>query len=185
MSTKDNNTKTLRFPDDTDEKLGNLALKFGRGKQRFFEQMVDYFYRTKKDPADINDEQLKNTLIKNHDTYIRFIRAQEEKVLIPVKTEVDRMIQSQIKLLDCFNSQVLKANKDLLSNQQAQILKFKETEQLMKMIAEKLETRESLKLKFMYILNNYIKTRESFGFTTPAKEKEELVQLTRQQIAKL
>lgn len=185
MTTKDNNTKTLRFSDDIDEKLGSIARKFGRGKQRFFEQMVDYFYRTKKDPADINDEQLKNTLIKNHDTYIRFIRAQEEKMLIPVKTEVDRMIQSQIKLLDCFNSQVLKANKDLLSNQQAQILKFKDTEQLMKMIAEKLEAKESLKLKFMYILNNYIKARESFGFTTPAKEKEELIQLTRQQIAKL
>ncbi|MHB1177268.1 MAG: BfmA/BtgA family mobilization protein [Daejeonella sp.] len=185
MTTKDNNTKTLRFSDDIDEKLGSLARKFGRGKQRFFEQMVTYFYRTKKDPADINDEVLKNTLIKNHDTYIRFIRAQEEKMLIPVKTEVDRMIQSQIKLLDCFNSQVLNANKDLLSNQRAQTQKFSETDKLMKVILEKLETKENLKLKFLYILNNYMKTRESFGFTTPAKEKEDLAQTTRQQVAKL
>jgi len=41
--------------------------------------MVNYFHRTKKDPSDINDEILKNTLVKNHDTYIRFIRAQEAK----------------------------------------------------------------------------------------------------------
>ena len=185
MSTKDNNTKTLRFSDDTGEKLGKLAEKFGRGKQVFFEQMVEYFHRTKKDPTDINDEILKNTLVKNHDTYIRFIRAQEEKILIPVKTEVDRMVQSQIKILDCFNGQVLKANKDLLNNQQAQVEKLAEMQRLMKTIAEKLETKESLKLKFLYILNSYNKARENFGFATSAKEKEELLLMTRQQITKL
>jgi len=185
MSTKDNNTKTLRFSDDTGEKLGKLAEKFGRGKQVFFEQMVEYFHRTKKDPIDINDEILKNTLVKNHDTYIRFIRAQEEKILIPVKTEVDRMVQSQIKILDCFNGQVLKANKDLLNNQQAQIEKLTETDKLLKAITEKQETKESLKLKFLYILNSYNKARENFGFATSAKEKEELLLMTRQQITKL
>ena len=185
MSTKDNNTKTLRFSDDTGEKLGKLAEKFGRGKQVFFEQMVEYFHRTKKDPIDINDEILKNTLVKNHDTYIRFIRAQEEKILIPVKTEVDRMVQSQIKILDCFNGQVLKANKDLLNNQQLQVEKSAEMERLIKIITEKLEAKESLKLKFQYILNQYVKARESFGFTTSVKEKEELVQEARQMVAKL
>lgn len=185
MSTKDTNTKTLRFSDDIDEKLKNLAQKFGRGKQHFFEQMVNYFHRTKKDPTDINDEILKNTLVKNHDTYIRFIRAQEEKVLIPVKTEVDRMIESQIKILDCFNTQILKSNKDLLSNQQMQVLKFKETDQLLKTILDKLVTTENLKLKFMYILNNYIRARDQFGMMTSAKEKDELIQETRQQVTNL
>ena len=138
-----------------------------------------------KAPSDINDEILKNTLVKNHDTYIRFIRAQEEKILIPVKTEVDRMVQSQIKILDCFNGQVLKANKDLLNNQQAQVEKLATTERLMKTIAEKLETKESLKLKFQHILNQYVKSREGFGFTTSIKEKEELAQEARQMVAKL
>ena len=55
----------------------------------------------------------------------------------------------------------------------------------LKTITEKLETKESLKLKFLYILNNYSKTRESFSFTTSSKDKEELVQQARQQIAKL
>jgi hypothetical protein len=185
MSNNDGHTKTLRFSDTLDEKFSKLAQKLRRSKLKLFGQMVDYFHRTGKDPADISDELLKTTLVKNHDTYIRFIRAQEEKVLIPVKVEVDRMIQSQIKILDFFNNHVLKANKDLLSNQQTQVQKFTETDKLLKAITEKLETKESLKLKFLYILNNYIKTRESFSFTTSVKDKEELIQQTRQQIVKL
>jgi len=185
MATKDNYSKTLRFSSETDEKLGKLARKFGSSKFQFFNKMVEYFYRTNKDPADINDELMKNTLVKNHDTYIRFIRAQEEKVLIPVKIEVDRMVQSQVKILDFFNNHVLKANKDLLNNQQSQSEKFLETDKLLKAISEKLEIKESLKLKFLYILNNYSKARESFSFTTSAKEKEELVIMARQQVAKL
>ncbi len=185
MSTRDNYSKTLRFSPETDEKLGKLSEKFGLSKFQFFNKMVEYFHRTKKDPSDINDEVLKSTLVKNHDTYIRFIRAQEEKVLIPIKFEVDRMIQSQIKILDFFNNHVLKANKDLLNNQQTQIDKFSETEKLFKTITEKLETKESLKLKFLYILSNYSKARENFGFTASAKDKEELLINAKQQIAKL
>ncbi|HEY0244603.1 MAG TPA: BfmA/BtgA family mobilization protein, partial [Mucilaginibacter sp.] len=109
MSTPNDYKKTVKYTEETDEKLQKLADQAGRTKREFFIQMVEYFYRTKKDPRDINDELLKKTLAKNHDTYIRFIRAQEEKVLIPVKVEVDRMIQSQIKILDFFNNHVLKA----------------------------------------------------------------------------
>jgi hypothetical protein len=185
MSNTDGHTKTLRFSDALDEKFGKLAQKLRRSKLQLFGLMVEYFHRTGKDPADISDELLKSTLVKNHDTYIRFIRSQEEKILIPVKVEVDRMIQSQIKILDFFNNHVLKTNKDLLNNQQAQVNKFTETDRLLKTINDKLESKESLKLKFLYILNNYSKARESFGFTTPAKEKDELLTLARQQIAKL
>ena len=113
MATKDNYSKTLRFSTETDEKLGEIAARLGQSKFQSFNQMVDYFYRTKKDPTDINDELLKKALAKNHDTYIRFIRAQEEKILIPVKVELDRMVASQIKIIDSFNSQVLKANKEI------------------------------------------------------------------------
>lgn len=185
MSTKDNYSKTLRFSTDTDEKLGKLAQKFKLSKFQFFNKMVEYFHHTKKDPADINDEVLKTTLVKNHDTYVRFIRAQEEKVLIPVKTEVDRMVQSQVKILDCFNTQILQANKDLINNQQTQVRQFSETEKLLKVIAEKLDTKENLKSKFLYILNQYSKARESFGFTTSAKDKDDLLQAARQQVGKL
>jgi hypothetical protein len=185
MNKTEEYAKSVRFTEETNGKFTGLAVKLNREKRTVFRQMVEYFHRTKKDPSDINDEVLKSTLVKNHDTYIRFIRAQEEKVLIPIKFEVDRMIQSQIKILDFFNNHVLKANKDLLSNQQSQTEKFLETDKLLKIITEKLETKESLKLKFLYILNNYSKARESFSFTTSAKEKEDLMTAARQQIAKL
>ncbi|WPV02109.1 BfmA/BtgA family mobilization protein [Mucilaginibacter sp. cycad4] len=185
MSTRDNYKKTLRFSDETDEKLGKLADKCGLSKFQFFNLMVEYFHRTKKDPRDVNDEMLKSTLLKNHDTYIRFIRAQEEKILIPVKTEIDRMIQSQLKIIDFFNTRVLKANTDQADRQEQFSQKLRETVQLLKLIVEKTDTKENLKVKFLYILNTYIKTREAFGFTSSAKDKDDLIQLTRQQIAKL
>jgi len=177
--------KTIKYSDATDAKLQKLANTAGCTKREFFIRMVDYFYKTKKDPTDISDELLKTTLVKNHDTYIRFIRAQEDKILIPIKIEVDRMIQSQVKILDCFNTQILKANTDLQNNQQAQISKFSETDKLLQIIAERLDAKESLKTKFLHILNHYIKIRDTFSFTTPAKEKEELAQAARQQVIKI
>lgn len=175
---KDLNVKTIRFPISLDEKIGKLTKKFGRGKLQLFSQMVEYFHRTGKDPADINDEVLKNTLVKNHDTYIRFIRAQEEKMLIPIKTEVDRMVASQFKIIDSFNNQVLKANRDILAGQAQQAT---ETNRLLKTIADKLDDKESLKLKFLYILNYYSKT----SFNASSKDREILLQETRQHINKL
>jgi len=139
---------------------------------------VEYFSRTKKDPADVNDELLKNTLVKNHETYIRFIRAQEEKILIPVKTEVDRMIASQIKIIDSFNNQVLKANRDILSGQSQNTA---ETNGLLKTLTDKLDNKESLKIKFLYILDYYSKA----VINASPKEMEKLLQETRQHIAKL
>jgi hypothetical protein len=176
--TKDLNIKTIRFPIALDDKLVKLARKFRRGKLEMFGQMVEYFHRTGKDPSDIADELLKSTLIKNHDTYIRFIRAQEEKILIPVKAEVDRMVASQVKIIDSFNGQVLKANRDILAGQARQVT---ETASLLKTITDKLDNKESLKIKFLYILNHYSKAIVNAS----PKEIETLLQETRQHIAKL
>jgi hypothetical protein len=178
MSKTDSHAKSVRFTEETNLTFTGLAQKLGRDKRVVFRQMVEYFHRAKKDPADINDEALKNTLVKNHDTYIRFIRAQEEKILIPVKTEVDRMVASQIKIIDAFNNQVLKANKDLLAGQTQNAT---ETERLLKTLTEKLNTKESLKLKFLYILNYYSKA----VLAALPKDREALLQETRQHISKL
>jgi len=45
-----------------DERLTLLARKLGRTKREVVMQMVDYFYKSKKDPADLNDEVLKKEL---------------------------------------------------------------------------------------------------------------------------
>jgi hypothetical protein len=170
--------KSIRFPLAIHDKLLKLCERLGRNQSEVFIQMVEYFYRTKKDPADINDELLKTTLFKNHDNYIRFIKAQENTLLIPIKTEVDRMIQSQIKIIDFFNMHVLKANKDILSGQQAQ---GQSIDNLLKIISDKLDTKESLKLKFLFILNHYSKVNSNAS----AKEKEIILQETKQHISKL
>jgi hypothetical protein len=176
--TADSYTKSVRFTEETNERFSSLAGKLGRDKRVIFRQMVEYFYRTKKDPQDINDDLLKNTLVKNHDTYIRFIRAQEEMILIPVKTEVDRMVASQIRIIDSFNSQVLKANRDILTGQEKQAAAMNS---LLKTLTDKLDSKESLKTKFLYILNYYSKAVQN---ATP-KERESLLQETKTHISKL
>jgi hypothetical protein len=166
--------KSIRFPLGTHQKLVKLCEKLGRHQVELFVAMVDYFYRTKKDPADINDELLKNALAKNHSTYIRFIRSQEDNLLIPVKENVDRMIVNQREIVRYFNEQVLNANKTLLQQQEAQ------TRQL-DAIGHQLDSKEKLKVKFLCILNAYSGAFQS----TPPKERESLLQETRQQVSKL
>jgi hypothetical protein len=177
--------KTIKYPDEIDAKLQKLADQAGCTKRDFFIQMVEYFYRTKKDPKDINDELLKKTLAKNHDTYIRFIRIQEEQILIPLKVEQDRMVNSQLKIIDSFNTQVLKANRDILSGQQSQSDELKEIREQLKVYASKFDSKEQIKTKCLYILDQYIKERENMSFTTSSKDKESLIQLAKQQIAKI
>ncbi len=95
------------------------------------------------------------------------------------------MIGSQKRLLECFNTQIIEQNQNLLKNQQAQFQKFAGIDQLMSAILIKLETKEKLKLKFRYILNQYIKSRDAFSAFTSGREKEELIDLTRQQLENL
>lgn len=172
----------------TAQKMDRIALKLGRPKRLVFVQMVDYFHRSKKDPLDVNDELLKNTLLKQHKDYIGFIRTQENDLLIPTKREVDRMIRNQKQIVDFFNG-LDKHNKVMLGAKQEvfnAVNKHNEilsgTSAAVKEISDKLEAKQQLKKKFLYILENYIRSREAFGMMTPAREKEELIRHTRKQI---
>ena len=182
-------TKTVRFTEDTNTKFSKLALKLGREKRIMFEQMVNYFYKSKKDPLDLNDELLKNTLLKQHQQYIGFIKTQENDLLIPTKREVDRMVIVLRKVLEAFNNDVLRQNEAqikviqvIADNQDTQVKKFAQTDQFIQDVMVKLDTKEQLKTKFLYILDNYSKIRHSFGITTPAVKKQEFVQSTGNQI---
>lgn len=184
--------RTVKFPEAVALKLDKIALKLGRSKRQLFTEMVDYFFRSKKDPSDLNDEFLKNTLLKSHKDYIGFIRTQENELLIPIKTDVTRMGVTLGKLVDCFNAQVLKHNDNLMAkqlvlsnNQDVQIRKFSQTDELMRQVLNKLETKDQLKMKFTHILESYIKARNSFGITTAGKEKDELIQKTKELINRL
>ncbi len=114
---------------------------------------------------------------------------QETDLLIPTKREVDRMVTALGKMIDAFNTDVLRQNEQLAhgqkviaGNQDKQIAKFTQTDELMRRVLDKLDGKEKLKTTFLYILDHYIKTRESFGIATPAHKKQELVQTTISQV---
>ncbi|XHR94997.1 BfmA/BtgA family mobilization protein [Mucilaginibacter sp. UC70_90] len=179
---EDINVRSVRYPVSVDQKFEKIALKLGRTKRQLFIQMVDYFYKSKKDPTDLNDELLKNTLMKNHQQYIGFIRTQENMLLVPIKTEMDRVSESQRKIIDRLNSEVLKHNVDVLNNQQTQIQAFNEVARVMNTILMVMKSKETLKEQFLFILDSYIRSREAFGMMTFGKEKDELIVITKEQI---
>lgn len=179
---------TIKFNRQTALKMEKIALKLGRTKRLVFAQMVDYFYRSKKDPLDINDELLKNTLLKQHKDYIGFIRTQENDLLIPIKREVDRMIRNQKVLAEFIitqqkhNKVVLETDSKLLDGQKKHNDVMRQAVIALNGISTKMNEKELLKENFRYILENYIRSRDSFGMMTSAKEKEELVNNTKKQI---
>jgi hypothetical protein len=179
---EDINVRSVRYPVTVDQKFEKIALKLGRTKRQVFIQMVDYFYKNKKDPLDLNDELLKNTLMKNHQQYIGFIRNQENMLLIPIKTEMDRIVESQVKIIERFNTQILKANTDLLNNQHSLAQKLTGIGALMESISKDQKSKEHLKKQFLFILDGYIKSREAFGMMTSGREKDELIAVTRSQV---
>jgi hypothetical protein len=168
-----------------DQKFEKIALKLGRTKRQVFIQMVDYFYKSKKDPLDLNDELLKNALMKNHQQYIGFIKSQENMLLIPIKTEMDRVSASQGKIIERFNTQILKANTDLLNNQNTQDGKLNAIGMIMDAMQKGVKSKEALKSQFIFILDSYIKSRDAFGMMTSGREKEELISVTKAQVSLL
>jgi hypothetical protein len=179
---EDINTKSVRYPVLVDQKFEKIALKLGRAKRLVFIQMVDYFYKSKKDPIDLNDELLKNTLLKNHQQYIGFIKTQENMLLVPMKALMDKIGESQRQVIDRFNTDVLNHNVDVLNNQQALAAMSAEVARLMGAILQGQKNKEMLKAQFLSIFEGYIKLWEAFTLMTSGKEKEELIATIREQI---
>lgn len=176
--------KSIRFPLLVHNELLKLSEKFGRSQRQLFMQMVEYFYRSGKDPLDIGDEQLKKTLSRNHDAYVSFIKSQEKVLLIPMRTEMERMIKNQEQIVSFFNEQVLKANKSLLAHQQVQTKDINESAKIIKVLYEDREIKRTLQQKFLTILDAYIKNRENLG-SFKTREKEELAEQVRRQVEAL
>jgi len=174
--------RTVKYSVQDDVKFEKIALKLGRSKRLVFSQMLDYFYRSKKDPTDLNDELLKNTILKGQKEYIGFIKTQETELLIPIKRDSARMIEAMKKIIDRFNGQILKHNDEILSNQSAQAKRLGTLHEVTTNIEMKIITKERLKKNFMLIMNSYIRERERMGMMTSGKEKEELAEQTRKQI---
>ncbi|RZK10815.1 MAG: hypothetical protein EOO46_09210 [Flavobacterium sp.] len=175
------NVNTVKYSASVDAKFAKISIALGLTKRMLFEKMVDYFHRTKKDPSDINDDLLKNSFAKSHKTYTSFIKTQEQLLLIPMKEAMDKMITNQKDIVKYFNEQVVNANKSILKNQHEQNAKLQETENL---LIKAMDGKEKLKGNFLLILNAYIRNREELG-SFKAREKEELIENVRKQIANL
>jgi hypothetical protein len=54
--------------------------------------MVEYFYRSKKDPLDLNDELLKKELVNGNNRIIGFFKTQEKDFLLPIFSDSGKLV---------------------------------------------------------------------------------------------
>lgn len=174
--------RTVKYSIADAVKFEKIASKLGRSKRQVLSQMIDYFYRSKKDPKDMNDELLKNTIVKGQKDSIGYIRTQEKELLIPIKGETTLILEILKKIASSFNSQVLKHNDQVLSNQSSHMKGLSSVKETLGYIEKKAETKILLKQKCAMILNRYIKERESLGLMSSAKDKEELAIRARKEL---
>src|SRR5471030_301869 len=179
-----NKIKTLRFSISVDEKLQKAALKSGLTKLDFFIAMVDYFYKSKKDPRDLKDELLKKEINKKTDNIIEFIRTQEEE-LRPMKKDGERMISAQRKIIDFFNENIIKHNDVQKAAFQTQLNNIGEIVGFLKKLDTMQYDKKAQKNKFSEILEYYIKSREQISGFSKQAEKDELISHIRQQVKNL
>lgn len=178
---EDNGIKSIRYPAEADLKLAKLALKLGRTKKLLFMQMIDYFYKSKKDPKDLNDELLKKELVNGVNRIISFIRTQEKDFLLPMFTDNGKLLQimpsinkylnglGQYAINDEKKTENILYSLGLLDNAVSRIHTYQEEKAL-------------LKSKFRKILDYYIAQRETLGWPVSSAKKEELQNHVRQSL---
>lgn len=189
--------KSVRFDSDTDLKFSKLSEKLGRSKQELFGQMVDYFYKSKKDPADLNDELLKKELGQGINRIISFIKTQEKDALSPMLADLAQL-QRALSQLSQQQSRFFQMNdegkvegffavtqrrqmKEHKEDQEKQVEIAKtltdllaETKSHQKQVRAQFEEKEGLKAKFIRILDHYALQREALNAITQGRLIKEL-----------
>ncbi|GGC23192.1 hypothetical protein GCM10011386_13840 [Parapedobacter defluvii] len=180
----DENKKSVRFPEAVDERLTLLARKLGRTKRELFMQMVDYFYKSKKDPADLNDEVLKKELSNGINRILSFIRKQEGDMLAPMYSAMEELMaiaKTQSPLLKNIGKGQSEAT--IMGRETIGYLKL--VDGTLKKILGNMRERETLKSRFRQVLDYYITQRETLGWPVSAAKKEELAGRARQSLDNL
>jgi len=195
--------KSVRFSSETDRKFTALAAKTGRSKQELFALMVDYFYKSKKDPADLNDEMLKKEISQGINRIIAFMKTQEKDALAPLlagsmATEKELAKASEWrnyilalltealrtdgkhtgKKLDMIKGNYWQAIEELRKEQTAthrSVLEaHSDTQRVLREISSQRTDTEVLKAKFGDILAHYITQRDALNSLTQGKQIREL-----------
>jgi len=181
---KQRDTNSIRYPKETDEKIDKLAKSFERSKKELFCQMVDYFYRSKKDPADPEDEILKRELSSGINRILSFIRQQEKDFLLPMFTD-----SGVLKTTTLQQKELLEGiGRHLIAESQQTAVISKRNEQIingLKHLISKQKEKELLKEQFNGLLDYYIKQREEMGWATSGTKKEELISHVKQSLKNL
>ena len=181
---KQADTNSIRYPAAVDEKLGKLAQIFKRSKKELFGQMVDYFYRSKKDPEDWGDEALKKELSSGISRILSFIRQQEKDFLLPVFTDAGILKTSATR-----HTEFLEAIARLLLEETERTKAITERNEKVlsgiKFLVSRQADKETLKQKFSEVLEYYIAQREEMGWMKTTVKKEELVEHVRQSLENL
>lgn len=174
-------TSSIRFSKTVNEKLEKLALGFKRSKKELFTQMVDYFYRSKKDPSDFGDEVLKKELSSGINRIISFIRQQEKDFLLPSFTDIGLLKVA----LAHNNDKLSQIDTHLVKETEINSTNLKNSQNLLtaiKMLIGYQKQKEELKKQFSELLEYYIFSREEMGWTTTNVKKEQLVEHVRQSL---
>ncbi len=181
---KQRDTNSIRYPKETDEKIEKLAKSFRRSKKELFCQMVDYFYRSKKDPSDFGDELLKKELSSGISRILSFIRQQEKDFLLPLFTDT-----GVLKSVSLRQKEVLEGiGRQLLTESEQTAVLAKRNEQIingLKHLISKQKEKEIMKEQFSQLLDYYINQREEMGWTTSSGKKEELIVHIKQSLKNL
>ncbi|MBS0027255.1 BfmA/BtgA family mobilization protein [Chitinophaga sp. 22321] len=181
---KQTDTNSIRYPQEIDEKMEKLAKNLSRSKKELFCQMVDYFYRSKKDPADPGDEVLKKELSAGVNRIISFIRQQEKDFLLPLFTDA-----ASLKTASSKQKELLEGiAKLLLAEREKTLSLIEKTDRLlagMKIIATRQAEKDTLKQCFSELLEYYIVQREEMSWTTTTQKKDELAAHIRKSLKNL
>ncbi|MBB5645902.1 BfmA/BtgA family mobilization protein [Pedobacter cryoconitis] len=170
---EDMNTKSVRYPVATDQKLEKIALKLGRTKKLVVVQMVDYFYRSKKDPLDLGDELLKKELVSGNSRIIAFFKTQESDFLLPILTAsgiltaIAKQHSIYFKAISAYLAEEAKKTVQLSSHVNA-------INKGIARIQAQMDEKALLKVRFKKIIEHYITQRESLGWPVSSVKKEEL-----------
>jgi predicted DNA-binding protein len=184
MVRQDENTKSVRFTEAVDERLTLLARKLGRTKRQLVVQMVGYFYKSKKDPAHLNDEVLKKELANGISRILSFIRKQEGDLLVPMYSAMEELMaiaKMQNPLLKDIGEGRSEAS--IMGRETIGYLKL--VDGTLKKILGSMREKEALKSRFRQILDHYITQRETLGWPVSAAKKEELAKHVRQSLDNL
>lgn len=173
--------KSIRFPQKSDDKLSALVLKFGRSKKMFLVQMIDYFYRSKKDPADNGDELLKRELSYGINRILSFIKQQEKDLLIPTMN----LNTENFRLLNIFQEKLHNHNEFLAGQKQQTNTILLEVNQLSKSISKNKIEKTLLISNIILLFDRFLVERDAIGWSLNSAKKDELYKKLLSDIQKL